>query len=90
MYPRRSHAWRPSLLELHAGTERWESYSSDDEKKLKDTKDDEIKLAFVPEELEKHMIFNSNRLRTFEDAAPWNREAGGGEVWFENPRFQTK
>ena len=34
--------------------------------------DDEIKRAglesLVPEELEKHLIFNSNRLRTFEDA----------------------
>ena len=34
--------------------------------------DDEIKLAgleaLVPEELEKHLILNSNRLRTFEDA----------------------
>ena len=42
------------------------------EKKLKDKMDDEIKLAgleaFVPEELEKHLILNSNRLRTFEDA----------------------
>ena len=42
------------------------------EKKLKDTLDDEIKLAgleaLVPEELEKHLILNSNRLRTFDDA----------------------
>ena len=34
--------------------------------------DDEIKLAglesLVPKELEKHLILNSNRLRTFEDA----------------------
>ena len=49
-----------SLLELQAGIERWESY------------DDEIKLAgleaSVPEELEKHLILNSNRLRTFEDS----------------------
>ena len=34
--------------------------------------DDEIKLsgleALVPEELEKHLILNSNRLRTFEHA----------------------
>ena len=40
--------------------------------KLKDKLGDEIKLAglgsLVPEELEKHLIFNSNRLRTFEDA----------------------
>ena len=42
------------------------------EKKLKDKLDDEINLAglesLVPEELEKHLILNSNRLRTFEDA----------------------
>ena len=39
---------------------------------MKDKLDDEGKLAglesFVPEELEKHLILNSNRLRTFEDA----------------------
>ena len=42
------------------------------EKKMKNKLDDEIKLAglesLVPEELEKHLILNSNRLRTFEDA----------------------
>ena len=42
------------------------------EKKMKDTLDDEIKLAglesLVPEELEKHLILNSKRLRTFDDA----------------------
>ena len=39
------------------------------EKKQKDKMDDEIKLvALVPEELEKHLSLNSNRLRTFEDA----------------------
>ena len=42
------------------------------EKKMKDKLDDEIKLAgleaLVPEELEKHLILNSSRLRTFEDA----------------------
>ena len=41
-------------------------------KKLKDKLDDEIKLAgleaLVPEELEKHLVLNSNRLRTFEGA----------------------
>ena len=41
------------------------------EKKLKDMLNDEIKLvgleALVPEELEKHLILNSNRLRTFQD-----------------------
>ena len=42
------------------------------EKKMKDKLDGEIKLAglesLVPEELEEHLILNSNRLRTFEDA----------------------
>ena len=42
------------------------------EKKLKDKLDDGIKLggleALVLEELEKHLILNTNRLRTFEDA----------------------
>ena len=63
---------RCSLLELQAGIERWESYMSRYDKKMKDKLDDEIKLAglesLVPEELEKHLILNSNRLRTFEDA----------------------
>ena len=47
---------RCSLLELQARIERWESYVSCYEKKLKDKLDDEIKLAgleaLVPEELE--------------------------------------
>ena len=42
------------------------------EKMLKNEMDDEIELAgleaLVPEELEKHLILNSNRLRTFKDA----------------------
>ena len=42
------------------------------EKKMKDKLDDEIKLvgleSLVPEELEKHLTLNPNRLRTFEDA----------------------
>ena len=63
---------RCSLLELQAGIERWASYVSRYEKKLKDKLNDEIKLAgleaLVPEEVEKHLILNSNRLRTFEDA----------------------
>ena len=63
---------RRALLELQAGIERWESVVSHNEKKLKNKMDDEIKLvgleSLVPEELEKHLILNSNRLRTFEDA----------------------
>ena len=54
------------------GFERWESYVSRYDKKMKDKLDDEIKLAgleaLVPEDLEKHLLLNSNRLRTFEDA----------------------
>ena len=65
---------RCPLLELQAGIERWESHVSRYEKKLKDKLDDEIKLAgleaLVPEELERDLILNSNRLRTFEDARP--------------------
>ena len=61
-----------SLLEIQAEIERLESDVSRYEKKLKDKLDDEIKLAglesLVLEELEKHLILNSNRLRTFEDA----------------------
>ena len=42
------------------------------EKRIKDKLDDEIKLAglesLVPEELQKRLILNSNRLRTFLDA----------------------
>ena len=63
---------RCSLLELQAVIERWESCVSRFEKKFKDKLDDEMKLAdlgaLVLEELEKHLILNSNRLRTFEDA----------------------
>ena len=52
--------------------ERWESAVSQYEEKSKHKMNDEIKLtgleASVPKELEKHLILNSNRLRTFEDA----------------------
>ena len=52
--------------------ERWESHVLRYEKKLNGKLDDEIRLAgleaLVPEELEKHLTLNSNRLRTFEDA----------------------
>ena len=57
---------RCSLLELQAVIERWESYVSRYKKKMKDKVDDEVKLAgleaLVLEELEKHLILNSNRL----------------------------
>ena len=65
---------RCSLLELQAGIERWESSVCRYEKKMKDKLDDEIKLAglesLVPEEPERHLILNSNRLRSrsFKDA----------------------
>ena len=58
------------------------------EKKLKDKMDDEIKLAgleaLVPEELEMHLILNSNRLRTFGGCTLGNRDVRGGEVRFKN------
>ena len=54
---------------------------------MKDKLDDEISLAglesLVPEEHEKHLILNSNRLRTFEEALG-SRDARGGEVRFKN------
>ena len=79
---------RCSHLELQAGIGRWESYVLRCEKKLMHKMDDKIKLAgleaLVPEELEKHLILNSNRLRTFEDARLKNRDARGGEVPFDN------
>ena len=50
--------------------------------------DDEIKLAglesLVPEELEKHLIHNSNRLRTFEDARLEVVTYVEAKFWFEN------
>ena len=76
------------LLELQAGIERWESYVSSYEKKLKSKLDVEIKLAgleaLVPEELEKHLILSSNRLRTFE-----GRDVRRGEVRPEDLRRKT-
>ena len=85
---------RCSLLELQAVIERWESCVSRYEKKMKDNLDDEIKLAglesLVPEELEKHLILNSNRLRTFEGARLGSRDERGGEVRFENSCFQAE
>ena len=63
---------RCSLLELQAVIGSWDSYVSRYERKLKNKMNDEIKLAgleaSVSEELEKHLILNSSRLRTFEDA----------------------
>ena len=84
---------RYSLLELQAGIARWESFVSRHEKKMKDKLDDEIKLAglesLVPEELEKHLMLKSKRLRTFEDArleivTYVEVKFGLGEVRFEN------
>ena len=67
-----------SLRELQAGNERWESYVSRCEKSLKDTFDDEIKPAgleaLVPEELEKHLILNSNSLANVRGCALGNRD----------------
>ena len=52
--------------------ERWDVAVSKYEEQSKNKMNDEIKLAgleaLVPKELEKHLVLNSNRLRTFEDA----------------------
>ena len=65
-------SWTVLASGTSSGIERWESCASRNEKKLKDKLDDEIKLAgleaLVLEELEKHLILNANRLRTFENA----------------------
>ena len=68
--------------------ERWASCVSRYDKKLQDKKDDEIKLAgleaLVPEELQKHLILNPNRLRTCGDARLEIVTNVGGEVWFKS------
>ena len=73
---------RCSLLELQTCIKRSASYVSRYEKKLNETSDDEIKLAgleaLVLEELEKHLILNSKRVRTFDDALLENRDVCGG------------
>ena len=65
-------SWTVLFSGTPGGVQRWESYVSRNEKKMKDRLDDEIKLsgleALLPEEIEKHLILNSYRLRTFEDA----------------------
>ena len=80
---------RCSPLELQAGIERWESYVSRYQKKLKDTFDDEMRFfgleALVPEELEKHLIVNSNRLRTIEDACLKIVTYVETKFWSEDP-----
>ena len=59
-------------MELQAGIARWELNVSRNGSKFKNKLDDEIKLAglwaLVLAELEKHLILNSHRLLTFEDA----------------------
>ena len=70
-------------------TERWESYVSRYEKKMKDKLDDEINLAglesLVPEELEKHLSDSElESLANIRGRAPGSRDVRGGEVRFEN------
>ena len=75
---------RCSLLELQAGIERWESYVSRYEKKMKDKLDDDIKLAalesLVLEELEPQL----ESLANIRGCAPGGRDVRGGEVRIEN------
>ena len=81
---------RCSLQELQAGIERWESKVARYEK-LKGKLDDEIQRvgleALVPEELEKHFIFNSNRFVDFRGFVLGGCEVCGGEIWFKNSWF---
>ena len=63
---------RCSLLGLRTVVGRWESHVSRYEKKVEGKPDGGVELAglesLLPEELEKHLILNSNHLRTFEEA----------------------
>ena len=76
---------RCCLLKLQVGIERWESYMSRYDKKLKSKIDDEMKLAgleaLVPEELEKHLILNSKRLRTWRHVWKPRRMSKGSSAW---------
>ena len=59
------------------------------EKHLKNKLHDEFKLAgldaLVPEKLEKHLILNSNRWRTLENARLEIVKYLEAAVWFEDP-----
>eukprot|EP00959_Pyramimonas_sp_CCMP1952_P315566 6604652-Pyramimonas_sp.AAC.1 len=63
---------RSKIDDLQASIERWENFVSRYEKKVGHVMDDELKLAgfeaLVPEELEKHLIMNANRLQTDDQA----------------------
>ena len=76
---------RCSLLEIKRRSNAGNLAVSRYEKKLKERLGDEIKFAgleaLVSEELEKHLILNSNRLRTVEDA-PGDCDVRGGEIGF--------
>ena len=82
-----------SLLECHAGIERWESSVSHCERKLRNKSDNEFKLAgleaLVLGELENHLILISNRLRIFERCSLGNRDVCRGDVRPENPWRQA-
>ena len=79
---------RCSLLELQAGIERWKSYVSRYEKKMKDKLDDEIKLAgFDGIGVRRNgetlgTLFES--LANIRGCAPGRRDVRGGEIRLEN------
>ena len=68
--------------------ERWESYVSRYEKKMKDKLDDEIRLAglesLVPEELGDTSDPQLESLANIRGCAPGIRDVRGGEIRFEN------
>ena len=79
---------RWSMLELQAGIERWESYVSRYENKLKDKLDDEIKLAgleaLVPEETRETFDTEHESLANVRGCGPGDCDVRGGEIWFED------
>ena len=85
---------RCSLLELQAVFERWESYVSRNQKKLKDKMDDWDRAGWLrcvgtggPGETPDTQL---ESLANFRGCAPWNRDVRGGEIRFENSRFQAE
>ena len=74
---------RCSLSAIQAGIERWESYVSRNQKRLKDKSEDEIKLAFL-----RNWRKIDTQLESFANVrgcAPGSRDVRGGEIWFKDP-----
>ena len=63
---------RSSITDLQSSIERWEGFISRYERKVRQPLSDELKLAgleaLVPEDIERHLMLNSNRLTTYLEA----------------------